>query len=65
MRDDREAGPDTAATSSAAPAAKSSRGRQKGSPKRSPLNADQQNLAQQYVPLARSLAKGLKKAWPT
>jgi RNA polymerase sigma factor (sigma-70 family) len=32
--------------------------------KRSPLTADQQVLAQQYIPFARSLAKPFKTAWP-
>lgn len=33
--------------------------------RRSPLTADQQDLAERYLPLARSLAKPLKMAWPT
>lgn len=32
--------------------------------RRSPLTAGQQDLASRYVPMARSLAKPLKRAWP-
>jgi RNA polymerase sigma factor (sigma-70 family) len=33
--------------------------------KRSPLTTEQQELAVKYLPLARSLAKPFKRAWPT
>lgn len=32
--------------------------------RRSPLTGEQQDLAARYVPMAKSLAKPLKKAWP-
>lgn len=32
---------------------------------RSPLTEDQRDLAERYMPLARSLSKPYKKAWPT
>ena len=43
---------------------KKSKGRPKGGSRRSRLTADQQDLAKKYLPMARSLAKPLKKAWP-
>ncbi len=41
------------------------KGRQPGSSKRSRLTPDQQVLAQNYLPMARALAKPLKRCWPS
>ncbi len=40
------------------------RNENKSSTRRSPLTADQQVLAAKYLPMARSLAKPLKRNWP-
>ena len=45
-------------------ALKSGKGRRKGKTKRTSLTTDQQVLAQKYLPMARALAKPLKRAWP-
>ena len=44
---------------------RTAKGRPKGESKRTRLTHDQQDLAKKYLPMARSLAKPLKKAWPT
>jgi RNA polymerase sigma factor (sigma-70 family) len=36
----------------------------RGGGRRAPLTAEQQNLAEKYLPLAKALAKPLKRSWP-
>lgn len=61
-KDDRDGAVATLTETAVVP--RSGKGRPKGGSRRSRLTVEQQELAKSYLPMARSLAKPLKKAWP-